>query len=141
MPKAVLDSTILVSAFLSKIGVSRELLHKAKAGNFTICLAEEILEETERVLLEYPRIRKRYPYTDEAAAKYIQLLRIVCQVVTELPKIKAVARDPNDDMVIACGIKAKARYIVTRDKDMLDLKEYEQISIISPEAFIALLRH
>jgi len=141
MPKAVLDSTVLVSAFLSKTGVSRELLHKAEAGNFTICLAEEILKETERVLLGYPRIRKRYPYTDEAAATYIQLLRIVCQVVTELPKIKAVARDPNDDMIIACGIKAKARYIVTRDKDMLDLKEYEQISIVSPEAFIALVRY
>jgi putative PIN family toxin of toxin-antitoxin system len=141
MPKAVLDSTVLVSAFLSKTGVSRELLRKAKAGNFTICLAEEILKETERKLLEYSRIRKRYPYTDEGAAKYVQLLRIVCQVVTELPKIKAVARDPNDDMIIACGIKAKAGYIVTRDKDMLDLKEYEQISIVSPEAFMVLVKH
>lgn len=141
MLKAVLDSTVLVSAFLSKTGVSRELLRKAQAGSFTIYLAEEILEETERVLLEYPRIRKQYSYTNEAVAQYIQLLRIVCQVVIELPKIKAVARDPNDDMIIACGIKAKARYIVTRDKDMLDLKEYEQISIVSPEAFIALVRH
>lgn len=141
MPKAVLDSTVLVSAFLSKTGISRELLRKAKTGGFTICLSEEILAETERVLLEYTRIRKRYPYADEAAAKYIQLLRIVCQVITELPKIKAVARDPNDDMIIACGIKAKARYIVTRDKDMLELKEYERISIVSPEVFIVVVRY
>lgn len=140
MPKAVLDSTVLVSAFLRENGVSRKLLHEAQAGKFIICLAEEILEEAGRVLLEYPRIRKRYQYSDEAVAEYVELLRVVAQLVTALPKIKAVERDPNDDMIIACGVKAKAQYIVTRDKDLLDIKTYEQISIVGPEAFAALVR-
>lgn len=141
MPKAVLDSTVLVSAFLSENGVSRKLLHEAQAGKFIICLAEEILEEAGRVLLEYPRIRKRYRYSDEAVAEYIELLRLVAQVVTALPKINAVERDPNDDMIIACGVKAKAQYIITRDKDLLDMKTYEQILIVKPEAFAALVRN
>jgi putative PIN family toxin of toxin-antitoxin system len=140
VPKAVFDSTVLVSAFLSKAGVSRQLLHEAQAGKFAICLAEEILEETGRVLLEYPRIRKRYQYSDEAVGEYVELLRVVAQVTTALPKIKAVARDPNDDVIIACGVKAKAQYIVSRDKDLLDMKRYEQILIVGPEEFVALLR-
>jgi uncharacterized protein len=140
MAKAVLDSTVLVSAFLTKAGPSRELLHEAQAGAFSICVAEEILDETQRVLLEYPRIRKRYRYSDEAVTDYINLLRVVAQVIAKLPKIKAVVRDPNDDMIIACGVKAKAQYIVSRDKDLLDLENYEQISMISPEAFLKLLR-
>jgi putative PIN family toxin of toxin-antitoxin system len=140
MPKVVLDTTILVSAFLSKAGVSRQLLHEAQAGAFQICLAEEILAETKRVLLEYPRIRKRYDYPDEAVIEYVNLLQVLSQMVTSLPKIKVVTRDPNDDMVIACALKAKAQYIVSRDKDLLELEDYQQIIIISPEAFMQILR-
>jgi predicted nucleic acid-binding protein len=77
MPKAVLDSTILVSAFLNPAGVSSELLRQAQAGAFTIFLAGGILDETQRVLLEYPRIRKRCHYTDEAVLGHVGLLRIL----------------------------------------------------------------
>ena len=68
MPKAVLDSTVLVSAFLNRSGVSRKLLEEAQTGKYIICLAEDILKEAGRVLLKYPRIRKRYRYSDEAVA-------------------------------------------------------------------------
>ena len=140
MPKAVFDSTVLISAFLSEAGLSRELLRQARAGLFTVCVSEEILEETERVLLEYPRIRKRYCYSDEAVAEYIMLLRVLAQVVTEIPNIKNIVRDPNDDMVIACALKAKAHYIITRDKYLLTLEANVETSIFSPEEFIKLLR-
>src|SRR4051794_4621214 len=126
MAKAVFDSTVLVSAFLTKSGVSRELLHQAQTGEFSICVSEEILTEIERVL-EYPRIRKRYRYADEAVREYVTLLRVVSQAVTDPPKIKPVVRDPNDDMIIACASKARADYIVTRDKDLLTLGSYKGI--------------
>jgi putative PIN family toxin of toxin-antitoxin system len=140
MLKAVFDSTVLVSAFLSKTGISRELLHQAGAGKFSICVSDEILTEIERVLLEYPRIRKRYRYADEAVTEYVTLLRVVSQVITQLPKIKPVVRDPNDDMIIACASKARADYIVTRDKDLLTLGSYKGIQIVSPEQFLRLLK-
>src|SRR5215211_2723248 len=126
MPKAIFDTTVLVSAFLTRTGISRQLLYEAQAGAFRICLAEEILDETQRVLLEYPRIRKRYKYSDAAVIEYISLLRVVAQVITKLPRIKNIVRDPNDDMLIACAVKAKAQYIVSRDKDLLDLGSYQK---------------
>jgi predicted nucleic acid-binding protein len=43
-------------------------------------------------------------------------------------------------MVIATAIRAQATYIVTRDNDLLSLQQYEDITIISPEAFIAIVR-
>ena len=139
MLKAVLDSTILVSAFLKSEGISAELLRKAAAGAFTVCTAEEILDETRRVLLQYPRIRKRYQYPDEAVTEYVNLLRVVSHLVTGLPKLRAVIRDPNDDMILACAIKAKAGYVVSRDKDLLDLESYRRTKMVSPEQFITLL--
>ncbi|MBI2470797.1 MAG: hypothetical protein HYV59_06090 [Planctomycetes bacterium] len=47
---------------------------------------------------------------------------------------------PNDNMVVACALKAQADYIITRDNDLLSLENYEDIKIITPEKFIGILR-
>jgi predicted nucleic acid-binding protein len=60
-------------------------------------------------------------------------------MITGSPKIRAVIRDPNDDIILACAIKAKAAYVVSRDKDLLDLQTYRRVKIVSPEDFISLL--
>lgn len=141
MPKAVFNSSILVSAFLKESGISRQLLHQAEEGIFHLCLAPQILDETRRVLLQYLRIRKRHPYSDEDVLEYVDLLGIVSQLVTDLPRIKVLASDPADDIIVACAVQAGARYLVTRDKDLLALGHHHgQTNIVSPEEFMALLR-
>ena len=49
-------------------------------------------------------------------------------------------RDPNDDMVLATARAADATYLITRDLDLLTLQTYEGITILTPEAFMAILR-
>lgn len=136
---AVLDSTVLVSAFLTKGGVSAELLHYARGGVFLCCLSEEILEETQQTLF-YPRIRRRYPYTDEDVTEFCEGLRAAAHLVTDLPTVSVVIRDPDDNPIIATAIKAQASYIITRDDDLLSLQEYEGITMMPPEDFMTLLR-
>lgn len=136
---AVIDSTILVSAFLTPGGVSDELLHYAREGVFVVSLSEEILTETQHTLT-YPRIRARYDYTDEDIADFMERLRIAANLVPNLPQLTGIVRDPNDDMVIATARRAQAAYIVTRDDDLLSLRTHEGITIITPEAFMAILR-
>jgi putative PIN family toxin of toxin-antitoxin system len=135
---AVIDATVLVSAFLTKGGVSAELLRFAREGVFLVFLSKDILIETEHTL-GYDRIRERYPYTDDDVADFLNRLRIAANLVAELPNL-TVVRDPNDDMVIATAVRAHAAYIVTRDRDLLSLQQYQDITIISPEAFIAIVR-
>ena len=60
--------------------------------------------------------------------------------MTDLPQVAVVIRDPNDDMVVATAQRAQAAYIVTRDKDLLSLQHYEGITMITPEAFMVILR-
>jgi putative PIN family toxin of toxin-antitoxin system len=141
MLSAVLDSTVLVSAFLTQRGVSAELLRHARAGAFELFLSDALLDETQGVLLDDERRhRQRYRYPNEQAINFIDGLRVFARLVTDLPHVTVVIRDPKDDMVIATALKAKASYIVTRDHDLLSLSEYEGITIITPEAFMALLR-
>jgi len=43
-------------------------------------------------------------------------------------------------MVLATARAADATYLITRDLDLLSLQSYEGITIITPEAFMAVLR-
>ena len=140
MIKAVLDSGVLVSAFLTPKGISSELLLMARQDIFKIYLCEEIFEEIKRVLLTYPHIREQYSYSNRQVAMFCQGLRDATNLVAKIPVIKVVANDLNDDRVVACAIKAKAQYIVTRDDDMLVIVKYKGIKIVTPEEFMKVLR-
>ena len=140
MLNAIADSTVLVSAFLRKEGVSAVLLRHAAGGAFALSLSQAIVIETATVLLEREHIRRRYPYSDEDVAAFCQTLRGSFPLLTELPPLTGIVRDPNDDMVLATARAAHATYLITRDLDLLSLQTYEGITMLTPEAFMALLR-
>jgi putative PIN family toxin of toxin-antitoxin system len=137
---AVFDSTVLVSAFLSPRGVSNALLHRGREETFQLYLSADILDETRRVLLEEVHIRKRYPYTDDDVEEFVTVLRETAFVIPIPAQFERICRDPNDDMVLACALAARVPYLVSRDKDLLTLKTYKETSILTPEAFMYLLR-
>ena len=140
MLNVVADSTMLVSAFLRKEGVSAILLRHAAGGTFALSLSQAIVTETETVLLEREHIRRRYPYSDEDVTAFCQTLQGSFPLLTDLPPLTGIVRDPNDDMVVATALRAHAAFIVTRDKDLLSLQHYEGITMMTPEAFIAIVR-
>jgi putative PIN family toxin of toxin-antitoxin system len=143
MPDAVvIDSTVLVSAFLTAApgGASHELLRFASEGAFTLHLSPAVLREMEEVLLTRKHLRERYRYSDSDVHAYIGNLRLLAELTPEIADVPRIVRDPNDDMVIACAIAVGADYIVTRDRDLLDLGRHGKIVMLSPEAFLAHLR-
>ena len=136
MLSAVLDSSVLVSAFLTPHGLAASLLAAARQREFSLSLSQHILAETQDVLLNQPHVRKRYPYTDEQAARFCRALRAAASLVVPLPGIHGVVRDPNDDHVVACALAASVGYLVTRDPDLLILKVYQDVRMITPVNFL-----
>jgi predicted nucleic acid-binding protein len=61
-------------------------------------------------------------------------------VVSDLPLLAGIVRDPNDDMILPCAVAASASHVVSRDEDLLSLGNCAGIAILSPEAFLTLLR-
>ncbi|MGB6537767.1 MAG: putative toxin-antitoxin system toxin component, PIN family [Xanthobacteraceae bacterium] len=143
MAKAVLDTTVLVSAFLARSADSPsvELLRFIGRGQVEAYISEDIIQETRRVLLNRKSIRRRYAYTDDDVQRYLDALVRLATVVSgthDLPGV--VPRDPSDDMIVACAVEAAAEYLVTRDNDLLSLGRRRGIVIITPEEFLHLLR-
>jgi predicted nucleic acid-binding protein len=54
-------------------------------------------------------------------------------------QLRAVCRDPSDDKFIAAAIAGGASFIVSEDKDLLDLRSYEGIEICTVETFLCRL--
>ncbi|MGE3541100.1 MAG: putative toxin-antitoxin system toxin component, PIN family [Candidatus Tectimicrobiota bacterium] len=140
MPRIVLDSTVLVSAFIAPHGAAAAVLGHVRAGRVDLILSEAILQETARVLLTSPHIRDRYHYPDSAVHVFCTGLAQLNRLLTDIPPVSGVCRDPNDDMVLACAVAAGATYLVARDKDLLALQQYIDIPIVTPEVFLTWLR-
>ncbi len=143
MARAVLDSSVLISAFLTSRGTSHAVLSAAERGAFVLCLSREILEETRRSLREKVQtIRRYYDYPDERIDRHIADLAALAEPVTDLPELSVVPLDPKDDMVVATAVRAGADYLVTGDKKhLLPLREYRGTRIVSPRQFLDLLEH
>ena len=136
--KAVLDSSVVVSAFLNPSGTPALLLQRARAGAFSLCLSDDILEETARALTR-PRIKESYGYAPGEVAHFLALLMQTGEIVHELSEVPALSRDPNDDVIIAAAVAARATHLVTGDNDLLSLGSHEGVLIVTPRDFLHLL--
>jgi putative PIN family toxin of toxin-antitoxin system len=52
----------------------------------------------------------------------------------------AVVRDPADNHLLDAAAEGQADYIVSGDRDLLDLGSYEGVEIVTPARFLAVLR-
>src|SRR4051812_15919023 len=98
MIRAVFDTNILVSAFLTRHipgGVSTELRGFFARGLATLFLSPEIIEKTAAPLVRSKRLRSRYRSTPLLAAQYCAALFPIAPIITNPPPLPgAVLRDP-----------------------------------------------
>jgi putative PIN family toxin of toxin-antitoxin system len=88
--RAVLDTSVLVAAFLHPAGVNGRVL--ALAGErYELCLSTGILAEVQKVL-SYPWLR-RYGYSEEEVEEFLWALREAAFLVRRWPKIQIVSKD------------------------------------------------
>jgi putative PIN family toxin of toxin-antitoxin system len=126
--RIVTDTNVVVSGLLW-LGNPGRLLEAAANGRLTLYTSPMLLAEL-RNTLQYPRLAQRVQRSgltlDELIARYTNVA-IAVQPAT-LPR---VVRDPDDDHVLACALAARADLIVTGDLDLLDLKRFENIPIVT----------
>jgi putative PIN family toxin of toxin-antitoxin system len=129
---AVFDTNILFSATGWR-GKPLECVQRARAGEVQVVTCPELIEELAEKL--EARLHFSAGQVAETIADYLGFLRVI-----QIPKVlMAVPRDPEDNMVLECAIEAEARYIVSGDKHLLELKEYRGIRIIRAADFLNLV--
>jgi len=140
MPRAVLDTSVLVSAFLTPGGHPAKVVRAATDGAFVLCLSPEILAELQDALRKLQRRQPAFHPPADAVARYVRDLSVEAELVRELPPVRVVERDPKDDMIVATALAARADYLISGDRDLLDLAPYAGIRILTARAFLERLR-
>jgi uncharacterized protein len=140
MLKAVLDSSVLVSAFIAPSGPVMPLLRQPLRHRYELILSKDILSETAQSLLTKESPRRTAKYADDDVHAYLTWLLSVATLIDEVPELAVVPNDPKDNMVIATAVAGKADYLITGDrKHLLPMKEYQGIYILAPRSFLDLL--
>lgn len=141
MHRAVIDTNVLVSAFLfhDRGGVPVKLLHRLAEGRFKLVLCRALLDELQNVLTRDATVAERYRYTTEMVSFYRATLEAQAELIEPKMPVVPISRDPNDDIVVATAVAASAGYIVTGDHDLLSIDRHEDVRIVTPRQFLDLL--
>lgn len=133
--RIVIDTNIWVSGLLWK-GDAWRLLNLAEQGKVELCIAYPMLLELEEVL-GYERLQSRLAILQQTPSRLTAYaLNISSAFDVSRGHIPIVDADPDDDIFLLCAIKAGAAYVVTNDRHLLALQSYQNVSIITIEAFL-----
>jgi len=132
-PRVVLDTNVILSAILCG-GNPGEYFAMASAGVIELCTSPFILEELSRVL------KRKFRWPPSEIEEMIKWFRSFSTMVQPKSSIKAIKRKDSDNRILECALEAKAHFLVTGDKrDLLPLKEFHDVRIISPIEGLAIL--
>ena len=116
-------------------GSPRQILNLAKVGAITIFVSDPILNELTEVLARpkfQSRMRSLNTMIEDLIGIVHELSKSCIPDVVDVPEL----RDPDDAVIIGTAIAAKVEVIVSGDLDLLVLKEFGNIPILSPTDFL-----
>ena len=125
---------MLVSAILWS-GAPQQAVAVIIEREVTILISEAILSELKTVLIR-PKFQPRFIRAGTSPQAAIRELLGTVEIVEPAAVPENIVRDPKDRMVLACAVGGRADYIVSGDKDLLVLQEYEDIPILSVDQFL-----
>lgn len=128
----VFDTNVLIAAIITE-GVCAKLLHRARSREFSLVSCPFIMTEIQRTLSKKFRLSHA-----ETASAIEPVSESIVHVIKHNVKIAGICRDADDDNVLACALAAKAAYLVTGDADLLALKNFRGVKIITPRDFESL---
>ncbi|MDH7512241.1 MAG: putative toxin-antitoxin system toxin component, PIN family [Clostridiales bacterium] len=126
--RAVFDTNVLVSAFAAE-GLCVRLLIRANRREFDLFISPTIAKEFESALTR--KVSLSPEETREALLLLGEAAR-TCDPAKRNIRVIGVCRDEADHAVLEAALACRAEFIVTGDKDLLELKEFRRIKIMTP---------
>ncbi len=134
--KVVIDTNILLSGLMLPNSEPGRIVQAWHDNRFELVLSQFQLDEIGRVLA-YPKIRGRVKWGEPEIARFLKQLFMRSVYLGEIDAVAEVPADANDNLILSAYVIARAEYLVTGDKGILELRgEY---NILSAGEFVALL--
>lgn len=124
-----MDTNVLVSAFLWQ-GTPGKVIELAGEKEVQLFTSRSLLDELAATLAK-KKLAKYVAATGLSAEQMLANYRRIATLVTAKQLEQQVSRDADDDAVLACALAARADLIVSGDDDLLVLKSFDGISIVT----------
>lgn len=142
--KVVFDCNVFLQALLNPHGIAAKCKKLVNNQKVILFVSADILREVSEVL-QRPRFQMLSPHlTPERITAFLEDIRDKAIPLTNVPEEYHFQRDPKDEPYINLAIVAEARYLVSYDKDLLDLmnsatesgrefqRRYPMLKIVDP---------
>ncbi|MEK9164497.1 MAG: putative toxin-antitoxin system toxin component, PIN family [Chloroflexota bacterium] len=136
--KALVNTNPLVSALLKPEGPSGQIFQRWRGGEFELAVSPTTLAELSDVLRR-PHIAKKYPLRDRDIQNHLAVLREFGEVAPGNLTLEVIPDDPKDNHVLSAAVETDAACIVSGDRHLLDMGEYQGIRILTPRDFLTIL--
>ena len=147
MISAVFDCVVYVQAVLSSKGPAFACLSLAEEKHISLHFSPDILDELKRSLNSASLRKKAKRLTDKRVETFLERVVNAGTLAPNPPPAFSLKRDPKDEPYLNLAIAMQAPFIVSRDKDLLDLmnddgfrKAYPFLTVIEPAAFLTHVR-
>jgi len=127
--RVVFDTNIFISALVIPQSLAAKAMLRIIEGEDILVISKDIIHEVLSVL------SSKFSRDKEALSHVAVMLSELGELVKPIKTIK-VFEDAPDNRILECAIHGKADVLVTGDKGMLQLREYEAIKIISLKEYI-----
>jgi putative PIN family toxin of toxin-antitoxin system len=118
--RVVYDCNIYFQALISPRGPAGACLTAAYEHRVLLFCSAQVIDEVLRTAAR-PDLRQRFGMTDARVSLLIESVEKVATFVTTVPEVFTYPRDPSDAHYINLALATSSAFVVTRDKDLLDL--------------------
>ena len=149
--RAVFDCNTFLQAAINEESLAGKCYKFVEERTVELFVSEEVLEEIEEVI-NRPHIRERFEsLTDARIESFLNSIKDLAVIVRKIPQVFSLPRDIDDEIYINLAVEAEADYIVTRDKDLIDLmtgfdlesKQFRQkfrpLKVVQPLEFLRIV--
>lgn len=127
--RVVLDTNIYISAFVIPGGQAEKAVIKIIESEDSLIISKEIIDEVLSVL------SSKFGRDREALSRIAVYLSEIAELVRPTEKVN-ILKDEPDNRIIECALESKADVIVTGDKEMLKIKQFHGIRVISLKEYL-----
>lgn len=142
MIRVVLDTNVLVSAILSPQGKPAQILGLAREEKIELLFSAAMTRELWDVL-HYQRIIAHLEKLNvplSLVEEFIKGLIKASTIVMVHQEVDVSKDDPSDNIFLACALEGQANFIVSGDNHLKKLGQYQEIQIIEPADFLAIMK-
>lgn len=130
--RVLVDTNVLVSGIFFRPSNPGKVIDLWWEHKFDLVTSEPVYLEVEDT---FRKIAKKIGTKPAFIVKLDETLREYADFVSVIPKVD-ICRDPKDNLILDTALQGKVDYIVSGDKDLLVLKKYKGISILTPKEFL-----